>query len=223
MLLPRLAGFPKLRVLGLKLPLFLWVQKVTLETAVFGLESLERPVGPSAGCCFPVSQGFRSSACWAWNYLCLWVQKVTLETAVSGLEGLEGPVDPSAGCCFPVSQGFLCSACYKLETTLFLWVQKVTLETPVSSLEGPEGAVDPSAGCCFPVSQGLGSSACWAWHYPFSMGSESDVRDCGLWPGRTGMTGGSFSWVLLPRFAGFPKLRLLGLTLLFFYGFRKSR
>jgi hypothetical protein len=58
----------------------------------------------------------------------------------------------------------------------------VTLETAVSGLEGP---VDPSAGCCFPVSQGFRSFACWAWNYPFSVGSESDVRDCGLWPGRT--------------------------------------
>ena len=38
---------------GFDTTLFLWVQKVTLETAVFGLESLERPAGPSAGCCFP--------------------------------------------------------------------------------------------------------------------------------------------------------------------------
>ena len=45
------------------------------------------------------------------------------------------------------------------------------------------------------------------------MGSESHVRDCGLWPGKPGKTGGSFSWVLLPRFAGFPKLRVLGLKL----------
>ena len=95
---------------GFDTTLFLWVQKVTLETAVSGLEGLEGPVDPSAGCCFPVSQGFRCSACYKLETaLFLWVQKVALETAVSGLEG---PVDPSAGCCFPVSQGFRSSACW---------------------------------------------------------------------------------------------------------------
>ena len=67
---------------------------------------------PSAGCCFPVSQGFRCSACYKLETtLFLWVQKVTLETPVSSLEGPEGAVDPSAGCCFPVSQGLGSSAC----------------------------------------------------------------------------------------------------------------
>ena len=43
---------------------------------------------PSAGCCFPVSQGFRCSACYKLETtLFLWVQKVTLETPVSSLEG----------------------------------------------------------------------------------------------------------------------------------------
>ena len=38
-----------------------WVQKMLLENVV---SHLEGAVDPSAGCYFPVSQGFRSSACW---------------------------------------------------------------------------------------------------------------------------------------------------------------
>ena len=39
-----------------------WVQKMLLENAV---SHLEGAVDPSAGCYFPVWQGFRSSAYWA--------------------------------------------------------------------------------------------------------------------------------------------------------------
>ena len=79
------------------------VQKVTFDIVACGLEG---PVKPSAGCCFPVSEGLQQAPP---TFIFLWfslhfsmVQKVTFDIAACGLEG---PVKPSAGCCFPVSEG----------------------------------------------------------------------------------------------------------------------
>jgi len=88
-----------------------------------------------------------------------------------------------------------------------------------------QDAVKPAAGCCFSLAKpGLGehlhgskvflmfqkatlASEAWAGRGEtctlLSLFRESDIRDCGLWPGKTGET---FSWALFPCFATFPKV-----------------
>ena len=152
------------------------VQNVTLDTAVCGLEG---PVKRSAGCCFPVSEGFDidhlwpvgassfaplGHACWAWNFPFCRVQKVTLDTAVCGLER---PVQRSAGCCFPVSEGF------RRSTGLLVPVPLVST-WPLS--EGQPRAWKPHPCSFHPWPQlhlprswpACCLSACWAWncHFP---------------------------------------------------------
>ena len=96
------------------------VQKVTFDIVACGLEG---PVKPSAGCCFPVSQGLRllsfffsdiTFATGSSNLHFSMVQKVTFDIVACGLEG---SVKPSAGCCFPASQGLQQAP----QTFIFLW------------------------------------------------------------------------------------------------------